>query len=224
LTLTWQLALAAEIPTSPRWRGNLVLGSLLWVLACHLPDARAQDLNVPSWAPEAPAMVQVVVAWDWTGISIEEQEAIESILNPMTNEELERTLLPEQIEQRHRAAFVFCHPEQHLLFYPQNQTPEQVQAQQFAIWAICQADQYSQLVTKLMTEAELQADQTAAWVISHPVEFEQFQAQFRTREQIAADEKAAAEAARPVLRPKPIYGTLPASEAAKLINQANPQP
>lgn len=74
--------------------------SALFALAGFLvtPPQTCSAQELPS--DDIPAFVEIVAAWDWAGMSEDEQDAVNAILFPSTVEEIERAMTPEELEQR----------------------------------------------------------------------------------------------------------------------------
>jgi hypothetical protein len=187
--------------------------SSMWFAA----TAEAQLLDDNPW-PEDP--VDVFLGWDFSEMTVESQAAFEGIMNPLTDEEIEKTLTPDQLQSRQHAIFAITRPEEYAKVHPIQRTPAEQARMEFQKWVISHPIEAGQLANRQKTPEQLQQDALSLWMMTHPKEAFGLTQRFTTPEQIKAQALAIMEASNPDINPKPVGRTVPFTQAPSAVNEA----
>ncbi len=90
------------------------------------------------WPGEVPSTIQVFAGWDFSGMTVEEVYAFNGITNPLSEEEIQRNLPPEQLADRQTVALAVLQPEEYARRYPVVKTPAQLANAEFEIIRDCE--------------------------------------------------------------------------------------
>jgi hypothetical protein len=183
---------------------------------CLGSAATAQQLDTPPWPENPPELVDILVGWDFTGMTGDETDGFWGIINPLTQKEIEDQLTSEQRLERQAV--------ERTIINPSTTPPNQSTDAQLAQYVISHPIEYKQWADKQKTPEQLREEAISMWTILHPIEASQIAQSLKTPEEIKAQIQAQVEAANPQLKPKPILKQVPFNEAVPVSTDiAQPQ-
>jgi hypothetical protein len=179
---------------------------------------------VQPWASDTPPFIDIIVGWDWTGMTEEQKASIAAMdaIRPLSDEEVLARLTPEEQTIWLKGRLALIDPVQYEKLYPTEKTPEELADQQFHEWAMAHPVEYKQLTDKLKTPEQLQQEAFSMWAITHPEEANKLAQSLKSPDEIKAQLEAQIQLAHPDILPKPVMQTVPAVETQTILNSRQP--
>jgi len=190
--------------------------ALARLIACFAVSAAAHaQLLDPATPPpnELEQFINVLVAWDFSGMTADEENAFIAVMDPATEQEILQLLTPAQRQERDDYVRMFNDPDGYAKWMAAHPlTLEQATAREESIWMITHPLEYGELQNQHRTQAELDELWASAVAFSQPA---------RPFVQTAAQQEAEKQIANPAIKPKPVTIAVPINEAASLLSGPN---
>jgi hypothetical protein len=182
-------------------------------LGMHTAAVNAQLLN-PAPSPESDTnqLMTILVGWDFTGMTADEEASFMGMASPLTEEEVVQRLTPTQRQGREQSLRNFNDPdpESFARWLAANPLPPDLATQrEQSIWMMAHLQEYGELQDQQRTQAQRDELQAAAQAILHP---------------IAAQNTSPAQQhaiAHPEIKPKPVTVTVPITSAPAFFGGTN---
>jgi len=154
----------------------------------------------------SPGLADVIGAWDFTGIAVEEKLAIAPILMPDEfNDEQTRVKNPQEIRAAAQSALAITDPVAFGQQFPVRKEAAQLAKEAADGLAMLNPVEHQAVMELQKTKEQREKEKFNVWAITHPDEYNELVKPLKTTDDLIAEASAADEVKQIQVRPEPLY-------------------